>query len=89
QSDWARLRQSISARAVSKAAGWIERLAPDAWQGAYEERLREYIEAQIGGRYAPSNARLGQLTGLDLGHYGYALPSPAMPARQGSARPVQ
>ncbi len=89
QSDWARPRQSISARAVSKAAGWIERLAPDAWQGAYEERLREYIEAQIGGRYAPSNARLGQLTGLDLGHYGYALPSPAMPARQGSARPVQ
>ena len=86
ETDWARPRQSVSARAVSKAAGWVERLAPDAWQGAYEERLREYIEAQIGGRYAPSNARLENLTGLDLGHYGYALPSPA---RQGSARRVQ
>jgi hypothetical protein len=86
QLDWARPRQSFSARAVSKVAGWVERVAPDAWQAAYEERLREYIEAQIGGRYAPSNARLEQLTGLELGHYGYALPSPDMPARHGSVR---
>jgi len=87
QSDWARPRQSISARAVSKAAGWVERLAPDAWQGAYEERLRQYIEAQMGGRYARSNARLEQLTGLELGQYGYALPSPDTPPGHTTARP--
>ena len=89
QSDWARPRQSFSARAVSKAAGWVERLAPDAWQGTYEERLRQYIEAQIGTRYAPSNARVERLSGLGLGQYGYALPSLDTPARHGSVRRVQ
>lgn len=76
KSDWARPRQSFASRAVSKAASWVERLAPDAWQGAYEERLRHYIEAQIGMRYGRSNADLEQLTGLELGRYGYALSSP-------------
>lgn len=86
ETDWARPRQSFAARAVSKAAGWVERLAPDAWQGAYEERLGQYIEVQIGTRYARSNAHLEQLTALELGHYGYALPSPDPPARHASAR---
>lgn len=85
ETDWARPRQSFAARAVSKAAGWVERLAPDAWQSAYEERLVQYIAAQIGTRYARSNAHLEQLTGLELGHYGYTLPPSDTPARQASA----
>lgn len=87
KSDWARPRQPFAARVVSKTAGWVERLAPDAWQGAYEERLRRYIEVQIGARYAGSNAHLGQLTGLELGHYGYALPLPDTQARCASVHP--
>jgi hypothetical protein len=85
KSDWARPRQSFASRAVSRAAGWVERLAPDAWQDAYEEHLRHYIEAQIGTRYARSNAHLEQLTGLGLGHYGYALPSPETTSGHASA----
>lgn len=85
KSDWARPRQPLASRAVSKASRWIERLAPDAWQDAHEERLRHYIEAQIGTRYARSNAHLEQLSGLGLGQYGYALPSPVATSRQASA----
>lgn len=81
KADWSRPRQSLAARVVSNTSGWLERLGPDAWQRGYNERLRQYVETQIGTQYAQSNAHLEQLTGLDLGQYGYALP-----ASQGSAR---
>ena len=81
KADWSRPRQSLAVRVVSRATNWLERLAPDAWQRLYDERLRRYVDSQIGTQYAQSNARLEQLTGLGLGQYGYALP-----ASQGSAR---
>lgn len=72
--DWSRPNQSMAMELVSKASRWIERVAPEAWQRAYEARLRQYVEAQVGSRYAVSNARLEQLTGLELRRYGYSLP---------------
>ena len=68
-------------RVVSTTTRLLERLGPEAWQRVYNERLRHYVETQIGTQYAQSNARLEELTGLDLGQYGYALP-----ASQGSTR---
>ena len=38
-----------------------------------ERRLRARISAGIADRFGPSNAHLAQLTGLDLGYYGYLL----------------
>ena len=73
KADWSRPRQSLAVRVVSTTTGWLERLKPDAWQRVYNERLRQYVETQIGTQYAQSNARLEELTGLDLGQYGYAL----------------
>ena len=75
KADWSRPRQSLAARVVSNTSGWLERLGPGAWQRGYNERLRKYVETQIGTRYAQSNAQLERLTGLDLGQYGYALPA--------------
>jgi len=73
--DWSRPQQSLAVRFVSRATGWIERLAPNVWQSAYEDRLRAYVETQIGSSYAESNGHLERLTGLRLAQYDYALPA--------------
>lgn len=86
KADWTRARQSLAVRAISKGTGWVQRLAPNAWQSAYEERLQGYVEAQIGSRYAQSNGLLERRTGLKLGQYGYALPSSGASASNDSAR---
>ena len=88
KADWARPRQSLAVRIVSTATSWLDRLGPDAWHKAYDERLRQYVETQIGSQYAESNAHLEQLTGLDLSRYGYALPtSQAYPRNDVAQRP--
>lgn len=73
KADWARPSQPLSVELVSRATGWVERLVPERWNKAHEEGLRRHLEAQIGSRYARSNARLKQITGLDLERYGYPL----------------
>ena len=75
KADWSRRQQPLAVRAVSRATRWLERLTPDAWQKAYDVRLRQYVETQVGARYARSNAELERLTGLELGPYGYSLPT--------------
>lgn len=78
KADWSRPKQSVAVRLVSRATRWVEQWTPEAWNHAYDHRISRYVEAQVGARYAQSNARLQQLTGMDLGRYGYALP----PSRQ-------
>jgi len=86
KANWSRPRQSLAVRVVSTTTDWLERHGPDAWQSVYNERLRQYVETQIGAQYAQSNARLERLTGLELGQYGYALPASQASTRDDAAQ---
>lgn len=67
--------RSLLERAVGKSLRTIDRLSPGALDRAISNRWKMQIEARYDGVFAIDNARLQQLTNLDLGPYGYQLPN--------------
>lgn len=51
----------------------LDRLLPKAWRQGSEQRMKQFIAQSVKGRYATSNQQVEQLTGLDLGAFGYDL----------------
>ena len=51
----------------------FQRAVPPAWHRRFDDRLRDRIDQIVGDRYAGTNRRVCDLTGLDLAQYGYAL----------------
>lgn len=54
-----------------RGAAGLDGLLPASIREPLEEKVRVHIEAAVGDRYRESNRRTAELTGLDLGAYGY------------------
>ena len=52
----------------------LDRLVPSTVSELFDRPLERFIEKYAGGRYARSNGDVVQLTGLNLGRFGYELP---------------
>jgi hypothetical protein len=59
-------------RRMNRACKRFDAAAPPHLLKRYEARWRDYIERQVGDRYAESNAATSRMIGLDLKTLGYA-----------------
>ncbi|MEN8159774.1 MAG: sulfotransferase [Myxococcota bacterium] len=60
-------------RPARALASGIDRIAPGALQDAIRRRWQRIIVTDTAGRYEASNRRTAELTGLDLGRWGYRI----------------
>ena len=63
-----------ASRRFGKLSGPLSRIFPTALDTMIERRTARYAAEQFDGAFAESNAALQELTGLDLGQYGYQMP---------------
>ncbi|MHB1557483.1 MAG: sulfotransferase [Isosphaeraceae bacterium] len=66
-------KPSIGLRILNKLTRIVNRLAPRSWSTPIERRWKEQVARRYTGRFAESNRRLADLTGLDLAALGYEI----------------
>ena len=71
--DWSLGRQSIQCRVAGKLSRKVNSIVPGVLNEKYESKLKKAVAERIGDRFADSNHRLAELTGLSLAELGYPL----------------
>jgi hypothetical protein len=62
-----------SYRAKLRICNMLERITPARWHAAKDQAIKGFIAQRVGNYYHDSNRRLAEMTGLDLGSFGYDL----------------
>lgn len=61
----------LAYRAKQRACRFLQRSIPAQWHEREDRKIRAFIERRVAGYYRTSNAKLCDLTGVDLGELGY------------------